>query len=241
MLDSTFSNNTSVTEGGAVAVGTPGQPPSTLTLVNSTLTGNSSDGTTTGGGGVFLLDANATILGTTIAGNNAQLAGASIAEQGAEESLTLGNDLIAGNTVNGVASDCDTQSVLTNAGRDLLSVPGTTRCTLTDGTNGDQVGTTGAPINPLLGPLAANGSATPTQALLVGSPAIGARQRRPVPDSPHQQPRPARRPPQRHHPRRLRHRRLRHRRGMRRRVRPAPATPGSPARAGASVQNRRTP
>ena len=55
-------------------MGTPGQPPSTLTLVNSTLTGNSSDGTT-GGGGVFLLDANATILGTTIAGNNAQLAG----------------------------------------------------------------------------------------------------------------------------------------------------------------------
>ena len=41
-------------------------------------------------------------------------------------------------------------------------------------TNGDQLGTSGSPINPLLGPLQNNGGNTATAALLAGSPAIDA-------------------------------------------------------------------
>ena len=40
------------------------------------------------------------------------------------------------------------------------------------GVNSDQMGSLAAPINPLLGPLQMNGGATPTHALLPGSPAI---------------------------------------------------------------------
>ena len=45
---------------------------------------------------------------------------------------------------------------------------------LSNGVNGDIVGTPGTPIDPLLGPLQDNGGPTYTMALLVGSPAIGA-------------------------------------------------------------------
>jgi Fibronectin type III domain/MBG domain (YGX type) len=44
---------------------------------------------------------------------------------------------------------------------------------LSNGTNGDQVGTTGSLVNPRLGRLQANGGPTQTMALLSGSPAIG--------------------------------------------------------------------
>jgi hypothetical protein len=43
---------------------------------------------------------------------------------------------------------------------------------LTNGLNADQVGTSAAPINPLIGPLQMNGGPTATHALLPGSPAI---------------------------------------------------------------------
>jgi hypothetical protein len=41
-------------------------------------------------------------------------------------------------------------------------------------TNGNQVGSAGAPIDPKIGPLALNGGPTRTHALLAGSPAIDA-------------------------------------------------------------------
>jgi hypothetical protein len=43
-----------------------------------------------------------------------------------------------------------------------------------DGVKGDQVGTDTEPLDPQLGPLAANGGLTQTMALLAGSPAIEA-------------------------------------------------------------------
>jgi hypothetical protein len=45
---------------------------------------------------------------------------------------------------------------------------------LTNGSNGDLVGSESIPLNPLLGPLANNGGATLSFALLPGSPAIDA-------------------------------------------------------------------
>src|SRR5262249_61552539 len=45
---------------------------------------------------------------------------------------------------------------------------------LTNGVNGNQVGTRANPIDPLLGPLQDNGGPTQTMAPLPGSPALGA-------------------------------------------------------------------
>src|SRR5207249_7364866 len=45
---------------------------------------------------------------------------------------------------------------------------------LSDGTNGNQVGSASSPIDPLLGPLQNNGGPTQTMALLPGSPALDA-------------------------------------------------------------------
>jgi hypothetical protein len=44
---------------------------------------------------------------------------------------------------------------------------------ISNGNNGDQVGTAAAPLDPMLGGLANNGGPTQTMALLSGSPAIG--------------------------------------------------------------------
>jgi hypothetical protein len=44
---------------------------------------------------------------------------------------------------------------------------------ITSGSQGNKVGTSAAPINPLLAPLAANGGPTQTMLPLAGSPAIG--------------------------------------------------------------------
>ena len=50
---------------------------------------------------------------------------------------------------------------------------GTGETGIVNGSNGNQVGTTASPINPLLGPLGVvTGGPTPTMALLQGSPAI---------------------------------------------------------------------
>src|SRR6185312_4014957 len=46
--------------------------------------------------------------------------------------------------------------------------------TFADEINGDQVGTAGSPVDPVLGPLAVNGGTTKTRAPQFGSPAIDA-------------------------------------------------------------------
>src|SRR6185295_16971539 len=51
---------------------------------------------------------------------------------------------------------------------------GTGTTGITNGSNGNLIGTSGSPIDALLGPLANNGGSTLTHALLPGSPAIEA-------------------------------------------------------------------
>ena len=45
---------------------------------------------------------------------------------------------------------------------------------ISNGSNGNQIGTAASPIDPKIGPLANNGGSTLTHALLAGSPAINA-------------------------------------------------------------------
>jgi hypothetical protein len=69
----------------------------------------------------------------------------------------------------GVGADLDGD--FTSHGFNLVG-QGDSSTDLTNGSNGDLLGTSAAPLNPLLGPLQDNGGFTPTHALLAGSPAL---------------------------------------------------------------------
>ena len=161
----------------------------TLTIANSTFTGNSATYTGSGGddvtssgngGGIYstgtLAITNSTISGNTAAHPNSTggtdgsgTGGGVFIFNGQGGTLTLKNTIVAGNTAR---LNRDLQGTVT--GTFNLIGDGTGSTGLTNTVNGNKVGTLAAPIDPLLGPLANNGGATQTMALLGTSPAIDA-------------------------------------------------------------------
>jgi CSLREA domain-containing protein len=131
-----------------------------LTLQNSTISQNSATGgtsdddffkSTSNGGGIFSLG---------------PAAGINMADP-----VHLSNSIIAGNTALTTGPDVD--GVFVSEGFNLIGrnddsdlVAGNPNA------NQDIIGTSAAPVDPMLGPLAANGGPTRTHALLPGSPAI---------------------------------------------------------------------
>jgi len=163
LINSTISSNTARGKGGGVHVACKG----VLVLINSTISGNY---TNNYGGGVYL-NGVGEFTHSTISGNNAN-SGGGITFSGSGEKgqiqgqLNYTNTIIAGNTARlekyGVA-DCllgDLGTIAVNSNNWV----GDGNCSASY--SGD----------PLLGPLADNGGATQTQALLAGSPAIDALQ-----------------------------------------------------------------
>jgi hypothetical protein len=160
-----------------------GTPTATVKVVNSTIADNtaSSFGQAPGGlytnavqnGAVTLI--NATISGNS-GGNNAGGLSDIVGSGGAATPVLATNTLIAGNTTTNTntttaAPDCQGKVTDGPGGHNLIG--NNNNCVgLTNGINGDQVGTPGSPINPQLGPVALNGGPTPTMAELAGSPAI---------------------------------------------------------------------
>ncbi len=150
----------------------------TLTVTNSTISGNTA-GTDGGGINTSSLDS-LTVINSTITDNTAGASPfSSFSNGGGISSLsggTIKNTIIAGNSV-------DTQ--LVEVSRDVYGFFNTTDSSFnligdgtgsnfTNGVNGNIVGTSTNPIDPLLGPLQDNGGPTFTHALLPGSPAINA-------------------------------------------------------------------
>lgn len=136
-----------------------------LSLVNSTLSGNSARN---GGGGLCVgalcvnpppttTSSSATLSNATLSGNSADVQGGAILNTGG--SVLVRNSILANSTTGG---NCAGQ--ITSLGYNLDS--GQT-CALNS--PGDLAG-----VNPQLGPLGSNGGATQTHALLAGSPAIDA-------------------------------------------------------------------
>lgn len=151
-----------------------------LTITGSTISGNSSVGTSAGGGfgGGIASDGAASLTNVTIANNSASNGGGGIANGG---TLTLVNSTISGNSGGGIGgfggSTGLKATLIANAsnGGDCSSP------VVSQGSNLDQDGTCRlvAPgdlsnIDPKLGPLANNGGSTQTMALQAGSPAIDA-------------------------------------------------------------------
>jgi hypothetical protein len=147
----------------------------TLTVSNSTLSGNSAS---YGGGiytaGTVFRPSTLTVSSSTLSKNFASAGGGLYIYDGYSVSV-LHNTLIAGNfrDPTGTTRD-DVSGELNFRGSYNLIGDGTGMTGLSNGVNGNLVGSASAPIDPLLGPLADNGGPTLTHALLSGSPAIDA-------------------------------------------------------------------
>ncbi|HEY0347214.1 MAG TPA: choice-of-anchor Q domain-containing protein, partial [Pyrinomonadaceae bacterium] len=177
----------------------------TLTLTNSTLSGNSVSGSSSNnfGGGIYNAGTstitNSTLSGNSISGGGSVNFGGGIYRSSG--TLTLTNSTLSGNSVSGgigndgggiynnsgatpkalntiiakntAGNGPDVNGTFTSLGHNLIGISnGSTG--FTNGQNGDRVGTTAAPIDPLLAALGNYGGPTQTIALLPGSPAIDA-------------------------------------------------------------------
>ena len=122
-----------------------------MTVKSATITGNSGSGGAAGTG---------TTNGVVGAGSGGVIAGGG--------TTTVANTIVAGNTGNNGGAQ-DVGGAFTSSGYNLIGIGD-----FSTGFNaiGDQVGTTAAPINALLGPLQNNGGATSTMLPQTGSPAL---------------------------------------------------------------------
>ncbi|MHB8645071.1 MAG: choice-of-anchor Q domain-containing protein [Thermomicrobiales bacterium] len=135
----------------------------TLTLINSTLTSNTTGGSI--GAGILNLGT-MKVVNDTIANNSASQPQSTPAKGGGianYSALTMSNTIVANNVA--AAGGPDVLGSITSGGHNLI------------GNTSDGSGFVGSDlqnVNPQLGPLANNGGPTQTMALQVGSPAIGA-------------------------------------------------------------------
>lgn len=172
ITDSTISGNTSIgsgdgTGGGILNKGRDDNA-GVMTIVNSTIANNT---TRFGGGGINNFNAILNLTNTTITGNSTISdvifhygGGVLTGNNGTLTRVSARNTIIANNTTaSGIALDFG--GTLTSQGYNLIKNPN--GMTVTGITTGNRLGT-----DPLLGPLADNGGATLTCALLSGSPAI---------------------------------------------------------------------
>ena len=151
-----------------------------MLILNSTISGNVAESDTGLGGraGGVYNNGQLRILFSTITENTAQGASTQSRAGGIENqgTLELGGSILARNWAD-VGPDCIGQpgSIESSNGNNLVGIgddcPGVAG-------PADIVGTSGAPIDPILGPLADNGGLGWTHAVLSGSPAQGA-----IPDS----------------------------------------------------------
>ena len=164
----------------------------TLTVANSTLSGNSAPSVSNSGGGILNNNGTLTVTNSTLSGNSANYAGGGILNMGGM--VTVTNSTLSGNSVTdldygrggGIANVNGGSATLKNT--IVANSPSGGNCYGTyinggynldsDGscgfgtTNNSLSGTWDTPLDPKLGALADNGGPTLTHALLAGSPAI---------------------------------------------------------------------
>ncbi len=166
-----FGLNESFGAGGGVSNSNLGS----MTIRNCTISGNSTVatgfGTTTLGGGIANYGSNLRITSSTIVHNSAS--GDSEALGGGiygspNGSTRTDSSIIALNTAS-TGPDFTGGGGLQSMGYNII---GNNADAVISSQPTDQIGTPAAPIDPLLGPLAANGGPTLTHALQAGSPAI---------------------------------------------------------------------
>ena len=168
LVGCTVSGNSS-TAGTSTAAGIDNSG-GVLNLVNSTFSGNQKTGNSSAG--AVWSSGNVTIRNCTFTANSAAGTSSAGGIRASSGILSIANTIVADNTGSGGAAN-DVIGAFTSAGGNLIGDVGTATG-FTNGVNSDQVGSGATPIDPLLGPLADNGGATQTYALLAGSPALNA-------------------------------------------------------------------
>jgi hypothetical protein len=159
--DSTFGSNQATDGSGAGIYVNLG----TANISYSTFNNNSSNGS---GGGIFNEAGTVTITNSTISGNAATGApGGGLAINGG--TVTLNNSIVAGNTS---STDTDVLGAVAGGSANNLIGDGTGMTGITNGGDGNQVGTTATPINPQLAALDIYGGPTQTMLPEPGSPVI---------------------------------------------------------------------
>jgi hypothetical protein len=143
LSESTFFGNTAKGDGGAIE-NDGGATVTDCTITNNTASQNSAFDNDIGGGGISNFQGQTTLKNTIVAGNHSPT------------HLDVG---ILDGTIFGFISE-GYNLIGNGTGGDIVP------------TTGDQIGTSGSPIDPMLGPLADNGGLTQTCALLPGSLAI---------------------------------------------------------------------
>jgi hypothetical protein len=146
-----------------------------MTITGSTVSGNLAR---VDGGGALVANTSLTVRHSTITGNRADSDGNATGNGGGVAvgsffltSATLNHTIVAGNS-RGFAGPFRDDIFRAVSARYCL-IGDNTGATITNN-GGNQIGTGGSPIDPLLGPLADNGGPTMTHALSAGSPAIDA-------------------------------------------------------------------
>ncbi len=170
MTNSTFVNNSSNSDGGAIFLDF-----GEAWLTNVTLSGNSAGRS---GAGIFVTDTTSVLNlnNVTITANTADSDTNGSGDGGGifntDGAVSIQNSIIAGNVDSGpTPNHPDCSGTFLSFGYNLIG--SNAGCGgFTNGTNADIVGTVASPINALLAPLAYNGGATRTRALLAGSPAL---------------------------------------------------------------------
>ncbi|EGF24298.1 Pentaxin, partial [Rhodopirellula baltica WH47] len=164
ITDSLFVGNSSTLNSGGAIYGA-----GDLTITNTTFSGNTA-GASHHGSAIFVTNGTTTLQNVTVTGNTHGDSGAvRVTSTG---TLNIRNTIIAGNSGGG-ADDLSSVGTINDLGNNLIG-DGTGQSVLVDGVNGNQVGTSGSPLDPMLEALADNGGATWTHALLGASTAIDA-------------------------------------------------------------------
>ncbi|MCY2991124.1 MAG: FG-GAP-like repeat-containing protein [Planctomycetota bacterium] len=159
VIGSSFIHNLADLDGGALYLSTEGE----VTVVNSTLTQNTA---VLNGGAIYNELGALTLTHVTIAGNAATGLGGGVFNGASAQVL---NTIVALNTA--TQSDPDVSGPFTSLGHNLIGRRGSA-AGFVHGSNGDQVGTVAAPLDPLLRALEDNGGPTLTMGLQPGSPAL---------------------------------------------------------------------
>lgn len=160
ILGSTISGNTAENAGGGGELSG-----AELEMLNSTISGNEAGDR---GGGLYFSDTDAELSSVTITGNEAASGQGGGLDAGSPgNDVRVRNTLIAANLSGGSHTDCS--GTFDSFGFNLIG--DATGCAGFDSPS-DETGTTGSPLDPLLGPLANNGGTTPTHMPASDSPAV---------------------------------------------------------------------
>jgi hypothetical protein len=182
VVRSTLDDNTAGVGGGGIF-----NTSSTLNVSDSTIANNTAVSTlaptasnVTGGGGINATAfAHVTITNSTIAGNSTGWGGGGVALTRPANGcfISLFDTIVANNSAGDHGPDA--AGAMTSPGHNLIGQ--------TDASTGwgasDLTGTSGAPLDPVLGPLQDNGGPTFTMAILPGSPALDAGDNTGAPDT----------------------------------------------------------